>query len=120
MCMKVVRPSSVMLSKRSRGAPQKKNDQPHAKQITHAPEPTMWGKDATGDSLPFACDDKWSVPNARWQVAWRSERQSQCLEARTLLDRNFAGAATAERLRERRKAHDRRDLSEVEVFSTRL
>ena len=32
----------------------------------------MWGKDATGDSLPFAGDDKWSVPDARRQIPWRS------------------------------------------------
>jgi hypothetical protein len=109
--MKAVRPSSDMLSTRRRGVPTKKNEQPHAKQITHALESTMWGKDPEGERLPITSDGQRALPNSWRQIPRRSEGQSQRMEAWTLLCREPASAATAKRLRESRKAHDRRHLT---------
>ena len=43
-------------------------DQPHAQQITYAPEPTMWGDDTGEDALPIPSDGEWSLPNAWWEI----------------------------------------------------
>ena len=51
----------------------KSEGQPHAKQIAHAPQPTMWSEDAKGESVPVAGDAKRPVPNARRKVTGRSE-----------------------------------------------
>ena len=42
-----------MSSKGQEGVERKGNEQPHAKQIAHAFEPTMWGKDQ--ERQPFPC-----------------------------------------------------------------
>ena len=55
------------------GGHAKSEDQPHAKQIAHAPEPTMWRTDAERESVPVARDAERSVSNARRKVARRSE-----------------------------------------------
>lgn len=39
------------------GAQSKMEEQPHARQIAHAPEPKMWREDTTRLPLPFPCDD---------------------------------------------------------------
>jgi hypothetical protein len=51
----------------------KKNDQPHAKQITHASQSTMWRKDPEGQPLPITSNDQRALPDAWRQIAWRSE-----------------------------------------------
>jgi hypothetical protein len=49
-------------------------DQPHAKQITHAPQPTMWCADAEREPMPVAGDAKRPLPDARRAVAGSAER----------------------------------------------
>jgi hypothetical protein len=51
----------------------KSEDQPHAKQITDASQQAMWGANAEGGKMPFAGDAERSVPNARRNVARRTE-----------------------------------------------
>lgn len=43
----------------------KMEEQPHAKQIAHAPEPALWGTDAGRDTVPIARDDERPLPDAR-------------------------------------------------------
>ena len=47
----------------------KLEDQPHAKQITHAPQPTMRSANAEREPMPVARDAEWSMPTPRRQVA---------------------------------------------------
>jgi hypothetical protein len=51
----------------------KSKDQPHAKQIAHAPQPPMWGENAGRDPLSVSRDAERSVPHARGKVARRSK-----------------------------------------------
>jgi hypothetical protein len=51
----------------------KSEDQPHAKQIAHAPQPTMWREDAVREPMPIAGDAQRPLPNARGTVAGRAE-----------------------------------------------
>jgi hypothetical protein len=76
-----------MSSARRRGVAQKKTDQPHAKQITHALESTMWGKDAKRKPLSITCDGQRSLPDARRQIDGGTQGQQECLEAWPLLIR---------------------------------
>jgi hypothetical protein len=46
----------------------KPEDQPHAKQITHAPDPQMPSPDTTRDGMSVASDVERSVPDARRDV----------------------------------------------------
>jgi len=55
------------------GGKQKSVDQPHAKQIAHAPQPPMWSEDAERESLPLTGNEERTVPNARRKVAGPSE-----------------------------------------------
>jgi hypothetical protein len=50
-------------------------EQPHAKQIGHAPEPTLPGPDAGWDGLPVAHDAERALPDARRQGAGRAQGQ---------------------------------------------
>ena len=104
-----------MSSKGQEGVERKGNEQPHAKQIAHAFEPTMWGKDQERQPLPLTSDGQRALPDAWRQIPTRSEGQSQRVEARTLRGGNAKSAATSKRLRESRKTHDRRHLSEEYV-----
>ena len=52
----------------------KAEDQPRAKQIAHAPQPTMRRADAEREPVPIAGDAERSLPDARGKVARRSER----------------------------------------------
>jgi hypothetical protein len=61
--MKVVRRLWGMLSRRSTAASEEKSDQPHAKRITNALQPSMWGKDSEGHALPIA-----AMPNGRCRM----------------------------------------------------
>ena len=47
------------------GIADKLKDQPHAKQITHAPGAAMPSPDAQGDRMPVASDGERPMPNAR-------------------------------------------------------
>jgi hypothetical protein len=57
------------------GHRQKSEDQPHPKQITHAPEPALWSPDAEAQPVPIASDAERPVPNARRNVAGSTEGQ---------------------------------------------
>jgi hypothetical protein len=51
----------------------KPEDQPHAKQITHAPQLAVWSADKERESVPIAGDAERPVPTARGDVTGRSE-----------------------------------------------
>ena len=51
----------------------KSEDQPHAKQIAHAPEPPLPSPDAGWDALPIAGDAERAVPDARRALAGRAQ-----------------------------------------------
>lgn len=50
-------------------------EQPHAKQIAHAPEPALPSPDAGRDSVPVAGDGQRALPDARRQGKGRAEGQ---------------------------------------------
>jgi hypothetical protein len=52
----------------------KQKDQPHAKQIAHAPQPAMRRADAERESLPVARDAERPLPDARRKIARRTDR----------------------------------------------
>jgi hypothetical protein len=52
----------------------KSEEQPHAKQLAHAPEPAMWSTDKEREPVPIASDAKRSLPDARRTISGRSER----------------------------------------------
>jgi hypothetical protein len=57
------------------GGDQKKTEeQPGAKQITHAPEPTLWSANEERDPLPISRDDEWSLSDARGDLARPANR----------------------------------------------
>ena len=51
----------------------KSEDQPHAKQLAHAPEPAMWSTDKKREPVPITRNAKRSLPDARRNVAWSTE-----------------------------------------------
>jgi hypothetical protein len=51
----------------------KPEDQPHAKAIAHAPQPTMRRADAEREPVPVAGDAERPLPAARRPVAGRAE-----------------------------------------------
>ncbi len=51
----------------------KPEDQPHAKQITHAPQLAVWSADKEREPVPIAGDAERPVPTARGDVTGRSE-----------------------------------------------
>jgi hypothetical protein len=57
------------------GDRQKLEDQPHAKQIAHAPEPTLWSSNETRRQMPSASDVEWPVPAAPRKVDGSSNGQ---------------------------------------------
>jgi hypothetical protein len=50
------------------GDQQKSEDQPHARQIAHAPQPAMWRADAEREPVPVAGDAERPLPDARRAV----------------------------------------------------
>src|SRR6476646_4827609 len=48
-------------------------DQPHAKQIAHAPQPAVWSADKERQPLPVSGDAERPLPNARRDVPGRPE-----------------------------------------------
>ena len=53
----------------------KPEEQPHAKQIAHAPEPPMWSADTDRSPVPVAGDAERPLPNARWAISGSTEGQ---------------------------------------------
>jgi hypothetical protein len=51
----------------------KSEDQPHAKQVAHAPQPTMRSADTEREAVPLAGDGERPLPDARRKIARRSE-----------------------------------------------
>ena len=56
------------------GDPPKSEDQPHAKQIAHASQPTLPAADKTPEPVPIASDGERPMPDAWRDVDGRSER----------------------------------------------
>ncbi len=56
------------------GKRKKSEEQPHAKEITHAPQPTMRSADTERDAVPVARDGERPVPDARGKVSRRTNR----------------------------------------------
>jgi hypothetical protein len=52
----------------------KTEEQPHAKQIDHAPEPALRSPDEGRDAVPVARDGERPLPDARGSLARRSDR----------------------------------------------
>jgi hypothetical protein len=51
----------------------KSEDQPHAKQIAHAPQPAVWSADKERQPLPVSGDAERTLPDARRDVPGRPE-----------------------------------------------
>jgi hypothetical protein len=51
----------------------KSEEQPHAKQIAHAPQPPMWSADKERERVPVTSNAERPLPTARGNVAGRSE-----------------------------------------------
>jgi hypothetical protein len=54
------------------GDRQKLEEQPHAKENAHAPQPEVWSADKTREPMPIARDDERSLPDARRPLAGRT------------------------------------------------
>jgi hypothetical protein len=57
------------------GGTHKLEDQPHAKQITHAPQPPMWSSNKKGNPMQVASDAERPLPNARRKITGRPEKK---------------------------------------------
>jgi hypothetical protein len=57
-----------------RGDRQISEEQPHAKQIAHAPEPALWSSHEERGAVPIARDGEWPLPDARGSLARRPDR----------------------------------------------
>jgi hypothetical protein len=55
------------------GSSAKSEDQPHAKQIAHAPQPPMWGQDPEQKPMQVTGDAERPMPDARGKIDRRSE-----------------------------------------------
>jgi hypothetical protein len=55
------------------GSSAKSEDQPHAKQIAHAPRPEVWRQDKERETVPVTSDVERPMPNARGKIDRRSE-----------------------------------------------
>ncbi len=51
----------------------KSEDQPHAKQLAHAPQPAMWSPNEEREAVPVARDGERPLPDARGSLARRSK-----------------------------------------------
>jgi hypothetical protein len=58
---------------RGEGDQRKSEDQPHAKQIAHAPQPAVWSAHEGGEPVPVTRDAKRPLPDARRTVPRRTE-----------------------------------------------
>src|SRR5262249_41257819 len=66
------------------GDRRKSEHQPHAKQIAHAPQPTMWSADKERVAVPVTRDAERPMPHARRKLARRSEGEQERFQARAL------------------------------------
>ena len=64
------------------GVPSKLEDQPDAKQITHAPERTMWSEDEEREPVQVASGAERPLPDARPNIAGRTEGQQERIQTR--------------------------------------
>jgi hypothetical protein len=55
------------------GDRQKSEDQPHAKQIAHAPEQTVWSANKERETVPISRDAERPLPHARRTISGRSK-----------------------------------------------
>jgi hypothetical protein len=55
------------------GVRKRSQDQPHAKPIAYAPEPTLWGENKERQPLPIASNAERPLPDARRTVTGRSK-----------------------------------------------
>jgi hypothetical protein len=55
------------------GSQPNSEEQPYAKQIAHAPQPPMWSADKEWEQVPVTSDAERPLPDARRNVAGRSE-----------------------------------------------
>jgi hypothetical protein len=51
----------------------KSEDQPHAKQIAHAPQQTVWSADKEREPVPVTGNAERPLPDARRTIAGRSK-----------------------------------------------
>ena len=58
---------------RGGGVQSKSEDQPHAKQLTHASQLPMWSEDKEREPVPVARDAERPLPDARRTISGRSE-----------------------------------------------
>jgi hypothetical protein len=72
----------------------KSKDQPHAKLSPKASQPALRSENAKGQRLPITRHGKRPLPNAWREISWCSQRESQRLEARMLLNRDGHAAQT--------------------------
>ena len=56
------------------GVPSKSEERPHAKQIAHAPEPSLRREDEARDAVQVASDDERPLSDARGKVPRRADR----------------------------------------------
>jgi hypothetical protein len=52
----------------------KSEDQPHAKQVAHAPQPSLWGTDKERKQMPVASHAERPLPDARRKISRRPKR----------------------------------------------
>lgn len=64
-----------MVERPGGGDQSKMEEQPHAKQIAHAPQPALRGADAERDPVPVARDGERSLPDARGKVSGCTDRE---------------------------------------------
>ena len=55
------------------GVAPKNEEQPHAKQIPHAPQSALWGEDEKREAVPVASDAERPVPDARRAIPRRTD-----------------------------------------------
>jgi hypothetical protein len=72
------------------GSRQNLTDQAHAPE--YAKGPSLWGKDAEGNALPFSGYAEWALPHAWRTIDRSSERKQERLEAWLLFRRWIAPA----------------------------
>ena len=85
----------------------KSEDQPHAKQITHASQPSMWGADRSGKPCQITSDAERAMPDARRKVSGRAEGQSQRMEAWSLFNGGHHHAEAREAIAIECQGHSR-------------
>ncbi len=73
-CMPAARQWSVWSRPRGEGIAPKSEEQPHARQLAHAPEPAMRSTDKAREPVPIPGDAERPLPDARRTISGRTER----------------------------------------------